>query len=111
MSLTDIFASKAFVAFVDKIPKDVAGGLACSAGGALAGGALGLAVSTATATTPAAAAGAGAFALGAGGSIVHTLDLCRRYNNSDYGLKSPFLAIGLTAYNLPFRPRGLVQLN
>ena len=59
MSLTDIFASKAFVAFVDKIPEDVAGGLACFAGGALAGGALGLAVSTVTATTSVAARGGG----------------------------------------------------
>ena len=70
MSLTDIFASKAFVAFVDKIPEDVAGGLACFAGGALAGGALGLAVSTATATTSVAARGGGG---GGGGGLSKVL--------------------------------------
>ena len=70
MSLTDIFASKAFVAFVDKIPEDVAGGLACFAGGALAGSALGLAVSTVTATTSVAARGGGG---GGGGACPKSL--------------------------------------
>ena len=65
-----VWDTKIIANLLAKLPPDILAGLSTTAGGAVAGGAVGFWISTLTATAPAVAKGTYAFALGAGATAV-----------------------------------------